>query len=95
MPVTTVNSREARKKWRSLLDTAYAGDGDIVIERYGEPIAAIIPFDDFLALQKELDELRVARRARQVYEQWQRNSTGARPYAKVRRELVAEGLLNG
>ncbi len=94
MPVTTVNSREARKKWRSLLDTAYTGDGDIVIERYGEPIAAIIPFEDFRALQEELDELRAARRARQVYEQWRRDSTSARPYTKVREELVAEGLLD-
>lgn len=94
MPVTTLNSREARKKWRNLLDTAYTGDGDIVIERYGEPVAAIIPFEDFHALREELNELRAARRARQAYEQWQRDSTGARPYAEVRRELVAEGLLN-
>lgn len=41
--VREVSSRDARKQWRSILDAVLKGDGDVMISRYGQPIAAIIP----------------------------------------------------
>ncbi len=61
----TVNSREVRRILRDLLDAAYQGDSDTVIERNGRPVAALIPFEDYEALQAERDELRAVRRVKQ------------------------------
>jgi hypothetical protein len=48
MDITTMSSREARARWRALLDAAYSGSADIVIERSGRkrsmrPGSAILP----------------------------------------------------
>ena len=40
MTVATVDSKEARTQWRTILDTA--GATDIVITRYGKPVATLI-----------------------------------------------------
>ena len=48
-----VSSREARAKWRTVLDTVDKGTADVVVERYGKPIAAIIPYVDYEALLEE------------------------------------------
>ena len=46
MNVTKLSSREARTKWRDVLDTIDNGTADVVIERYGKPIATLIPYQD-------------------------------------------------
>lgn len=94
MPVITISSREARTKWRDLLDAAHIGIDDVVIERHGKPIAALIPFQDYLALQEELDELRAVRRVAAAYEEWKQDPSTARPWKEIERELIAEGLLD-
>ena len=38
-----MSSDEARTKWREVLDTAVAGN-QIIIERYGKPVAVIAPY---------------------------------------------------
>lgn len=93
MTVRTVDSNRARIHWRDVLDTARAGL-DSVIEHYGRPTAAVIPYSDYEALQEELDDLRASRRAAVAYEAWQRDPSLGRPYNEVRAELVAEGLLD-
>lgn len=93
MTVMTLDSRNARTKWRDIMDTAQTG-GETVIERYGRPTAAVIPYSDYEALQEELDDLRASRRAAVAYEAWQRDPSLGRPYNEVRAELVAEGLLD-
>jgi prevent-host-death family protein len=40
-----MSSDEARSKWREVLDTAVAGN-QIIIERYGKPVAVIMPYAD-------------------------------------------------
>jgi prevent-host-death family protein len=92
--VQTYDSNTARAKWRELLDKAGAGR-DAVIERYGQPTAALIPYEDFLALQDELDDLRAGRRAQEAYEAWQRDPSLGTPLAEVEAELRAKGLLDG
>ncbi len=46
MSTKTMSSDQARSNWRELLETAVSGNS-IIIERYGKPIAAIIPYDQF------------------------------------------------
>jgi prevent-host-death family protein len=91
MPVTTVGSREARQKWRDLLDAAHLGSADIVIERNGKPIAALIPYEDYLALAEALDDLRAARRVAEAYKASQQSG---RSYDEIRAELASKGLLD-
>jgi prevent-host-death family protein len=93
MALTTLDSNAARAHWRRVLDKASAG-GDTVIERYGQPAAAIIPYDDYLALQDELEDLRAARHAAEALEAWERDPSRGRSYAEVRAELVKEGQLD-
>lgn len=95
MTVQKLDSNRARTQWRDVLDTAASGTSDIVIERYGKPVVVVIAYRDFVALQDELDELRAARRADAVYEEWKSDHSSARPYADFRAEMVAEGNLDG
>jgi prevent-host-death family protein len=93
MDVTTWDSRHARENWRDLLDMA-AGKADVVITRHGKPAAVLIDYADYLALQEELEELRSARRAQTALERWRQDPSLGRPYAEIRQELIADGLLD-
>jgi prevent-host-death family protein len=90
----TVNSREVRRILRDLLDAANKGDTDTVIERNGRPVAALIPYEDYEALQEELDDLRAGRRAQAALEAWEKDRSLGRPYAEVRAEMIRDGLLD-
>jgi prevent-host-death family protein len=94
MPATTIGSREARQKWRDLLDAAYTGSTDTIIERNGKPIAVLIPYEDYLAIEETLDELRAARRAKELYEAAKQDAALGRSYTKIRAELEDKGLLD-
>lgn len=92
--VATIDSREARTQWRTLLDSTGAGETDFVITRHGKPIATMIRYADWIAIQEELDDLRAIQRADATFEEYLRDPSSARPYAEFRAELVAEGLLD-
>ena len=94
MPVKVLDSNTARTKWRDILDEASGGDTDVVVERYGKPMVAVISYDDFVALQEELDDLRAGRRAAEAYEAWKANPDRGMPYKDLHAELVQEGLLD-
>lgn len=92
MPITTIGSREARQKWRDLLDEAFTGAADIVIERNGKPIAALIAYEDYLAIAEALDDLRAARRVAEAHKASQQSG---RSYDDIRSDLERKGLLDG
>lgn len=94
MPVTTLGSREARQNWRDLLDAAYTGEQDTVIERSGKPVAVLIPYEDYLALQEALDDLRAARRVAETHQALKQNPAKGRSYDEIRAELKEKGLLD-
>jgi len=94
MSVLTINSREARSNFRSLLDRILAG-GDVVIERNGKAVAVLIPVEDYQDIQDELDDLRASRRAVALYESWKNDRAVARPLDDIEAELIEEGLLDG
>lgn len=94
MSIATWDSNDARIKWREVVDTAATGNMDVVITRYGKPVVAVIDYEDFLALQEELDDLRAAKRADALYEEYRRDPAAVRPWADVRADLIAEGRLD-
>lgn len=60
MVTQTVNIRQLRAKLRQYIDRALSGN-DVLIERYGEPVAVLIPVEDYQQIQGELECLRSAR----------------------------------
>lgn len=92
MTYRILNSEDARTRWRDILDAAGAGQ-DVVIARYGKPMAALIPIADYEALLEELEDLRAARRAQAALEAWREDPQRGRPYTAVREELITDGLL--
>jgi len=94
MNVRVLSTNEARNKWRDVVDAVSGEQTCIVVERYGKPMVAVIAYADYVALQDELDDLQAARRAAPAYEAWRQNPSLGRPYSEIRKELVAEGLLD-
>lgn len=94
MTITTIQSRQARTQWRSLLDVVQAGDADVMIVRNGKAVAVLIPVEDYQGLQEALDDLRAARRVSEAYAEYQAKPESAKPWAEVRAELVSEGKLD-
>jgi prevent-host-death family protein len=95
MTVEIINSRDARAKWRDLLDKVFSGVADIVIERNGKPVAVLISVEDYEELQDELEELRAARRAAAIYESWKRDPSSGRSLEDVGADLKADGVFDG
>ena len=87
-----ISSREARMKWRTVLDTVDRGTADVVIERYGKPIATIIPYADYEELSEYLEELRDVRFGMAALEEYRKDPSSARPYEEIRAEFIAEGI---
>lgn len=77
-----------------MMQKAGSGSADVVIERYGKPVVAMIAYEDFVSLQGELDDLRAARRAAEAYQAWKEQPGRGRPWEEVEAELVNEGLLD-
>ena len=94
MTLTIMKSRQARQEWRDMLDKVQTGE-DVIIERNGKRVAAVIPVEDYEMLQEELEDLRIARRAGFAYETWKSNPDTGKAYAEIRSQLVDEGLLDG
>ncbi|MGB0389031.1 MAG: type II toxin-antitoxin system prevent-host-death family antitoxin [Ardenticatenaceae bacterium] len=95
MALKTLDSNIARKTWRNLLDSATTGETDIVVTRYGKPLIAVISYQDYTALQEQLEELRAERRALAAYEEWQRDPSTGESWEDVKAEFMAEGLIDG
>ena len=86
--IREVCSRDARKHWREILDTVMKGDGDVAISRYGKPIAVLIPAEDYQEIAEELEELRLARLADDIYEDYLERRDVAESYKDVRAKLL-------
>jgi prevent-host-death family protein len=89
-----MTSREARVKWRDLLDRVFAGNSDVVIERNGKPVAVMISVTDYEDIQDELDDVRAARRVSAIYDAWKADSSIGRPWEEAKEELIAAGKLD-
>jgi prevent-host-death family protein len=63
-----VKSGEARAKWRDILDQVFAGKSDVIIERNGKDIVAMIPAEDYKQIREMLQEIRAVRETAAAYE---------------------------
>jgi prevent-host-death family protein len=94
MAVHILNTNQARTKWRDIVDSTHAGRGDVIVERYGKRMVAVIPYEDYEALQEELEDLRLGRIAQAELEAWRKDPSAARPWEEVKADLEAEGWLS-
>lgn len=88
MTMKIVLSEQAH--WQDVIKTVASGE-DVVIERDGDQVAAVIPYTDYLELLDALDDLRAARQARAALGEWRRDPALARPWLEVEAELRSEG----
>jgi prevent-host-death family protein len=89
----TIKSEEARNRWRDMMDAVMGGES-VVIERYNTPRAALISYEDFVALHEAIEELQADRRAAEIYERLRTGETTTRPWEDVQSDLIEEGLLD-
>jgi len=88
MKTKTMKSDAVRQRWRDVVDEVVAGT-DVMVERYNKPVVAVIPYDDYLALQAELTELRALQRAEAAWEEVRRDPTAAVNWEDLKAELNA------
>ncbi|HIP70962.1 MAG TPA: type II toxin-antitoxin system prevent-host-death family antitoxin [Anaerolineae bacterium] len=93
MATTVYSSDKARTRWRHVIDAAVAGE-NVIIERYGKPAAAVIPYQDFLELEEMLEDLHDIREAQIALDEWRRDPSTARPWEDIKADLIADGLLD-
>lgn len=86
--IREMNSRDARARWREILDTVMKGEGDIAITRYGKPVAVVIPAEDYEALGEEIEELRMSRIAEGIYKEYLADRESSVPLESIRSELL-------
>lgn len=80
-----LKSPSARANWRDVLDQVK--EADVVIERYGSPVVAIIPYADYSAIREQLENLRAVRQAQSAYAEVRQGQAGgdpAQPAARTR-----------
>ncbi|GEM_PF-1076233 len=53
MPTLTVQSGEARAKFRDLLDQVMAGKNDVIIQRNGKNVAVLIPAAEYESIRNQ------------------------------------------
>ncbi len=94
MSTTSWDSQAARDNWTSLLATVAGGDQSIVITRQGKPVAALLDYAAFVALEEELDDLRAGQRAAAILDDIRAGQRETRPWDEVKAELIADGLLD-
>ncbi len=66
MTIRTLDSNQARNKWREMLDAVLVSDVDVVITRYSRPMVTVVAYEDYLAVLDELTRRRTERARRRV-----------------------------
>ena len=61
MTITTLDSQAAQDNWSGLLATVASSDESIVITLQGEPMAVLVGYATFLAIEEQLNVLRAGR----------------------------------
>ncbi len=89
MKTIRMSSDEARTKWREVLDTAVAGN-QIIIERYGKPIAMIVPYS---GVAQAAEEVKMVREETAVYQTDTWETQKAELVAEIKAALLQEPKL--
>lgn len=86
MATKTMRSEEARIKMRDILDEVYAGNTEVVIERYNRPTAVVVSYSQWQAWKRQRQQHIAAARKEAA-------EGNVLTQAEVRAELEAKGLL--
>lgn len=78
MSDNVMSSNAARSDWGNVVNKVMSGE-TILIVRYNKPVAAIIPYEDFVALQEQLEDLSDLRDADAAYREYLRDPSRAIP----------------
>ena len=87
MNLVRYNSRDARMKWREILDTIFKREGDVLIERNGVPVAVIIPANDYEYVEDALDDYRDGLEAEALLNAWKSGQEGSHNIDDVIKEM--------
>lgn len=90
--VQTLDSNTLRTRLSEVIDNA--NKTDTVITRYHKPKAVIIPYEDYIALQEHLQDLRDARDADVMIAAIKADPSRVRPFREVVAEMIAAGEID-
>ena len=88
-----ITAEELRRGLGDVFDVVKSGQ-DVVIERRAKPVAVMIRYQDYEAIQQELEDLRDAQRAQEVHEAIRSGKMKTKPWAQVKAALKEKGLLD-
>lgn len=86
MSILTMKSEEARNSWRDMLDHAHTG-GEVVIERYGKPMAVMVNYEQWQAWKRRLTRI-----TRERYGEMKSDPSKLVTEEQYQKALQAEGL---
>jgi prevent-host-death family protein len=58
MAETTISAFDARRKFGKLLDSVASKGDNVIVERHGEPVAAVVPIAAYRQWQQQREEAR-------------------------------------
>jgi len=88
-----ITAEELRRGLGEAFDVVVSGQ-DLVIERRSKPVAVMIRYQDYEAIQQELEDLRDAQRAKEVREAIRTGKMGTKSLEEVKAALKEKGLLD-
>ena len=92
MSVVTMSADVARVQWRKTIDLAFAHQKEIVIERYGEPIAALMSYENWLEMKRKLKEQELTIKVLERHQEVKNDPSSLISEEEYERLLQAEGL---
>lgn len=90
--VQTLDSDTLRARLSEVIDNT--SKTDTIITRNNKPEAVMIPYQDYLALQEPLQDLRDAREADTIMEAIKADQSRVRPFRAIVAGMIAAGELD-
>jgi hypothetical protein len=82
MDTKVMEAEAVRREWREVIDTVLAGS-NVVVGIDNKPLVAVIHYEDYLALQEQIEDLQDIRLAEAAYAEYLRDPSTARPFDEV------------
>jgi prevent-host-death family protein len=92
--VKIMNAEDVRRGLSGVFSDIAAGQ-DVVIERYNKKVGVLISYEDYEALQEQLEDLRDARLAEEVYEAVRSGRMKTIPWKQLKEEVGAKKRRDG
>jgi hypothetical protein len=89
MDTKVMETEAIRREWLELIETVRSGN-NVVVRIDDKPEVAVIPYEDYLALQEQLEDLQDLRLAEAAFNEYRRDPSTARPFDEVVAEWHAQ-----